>query len=113
MLAARAEEAGRRACTVRVCGNARLAVANEDCLAASARRLPSRTASRLRATRVAREDDDDVRMHADGAATAPRFFAESILDGANALTPTALASATAADAARSAPENTARSMVAM
>ena len=78
MLAARAEEAGRRACAARVCGNARLAVANEDCLAASARRLPSRTASRLRATRVARDDDDDVRKHADGAATAPPYLAQSI-----------------------------------
>lgn len=113
-LAARAEETCDRARAAPACENARLAAANDDDLAASARLEPWRTVGRLRATRVMRDDDDEyVRMHADGAATAPRFFAESSLDGANALTPTALASATAAAPARSAPENTARSMVAM
>ena len=113
-LVARAEETCDRARAAPACENARLAAANDDDLAASARLEPWRTVGRLRVTRVVRDDDDEyVRMHADGAATAPRFFAESILDGANALTPTALASATAAAPARRAPENTARSMVAM
>lgn len=115
-LAARADETDGRARvqTAPACENARLAATNDDDLAASARRKPWRTVGRLLAMRVVRYDvDEDVRMHADGAATAPRFFAESILDGANALTPTALASATAAAPARRTPENTARSMVAM